>query len=85
MKRFFYIILSLLFVIFIAGFFTTHDDGVKSFSDGAGMSKLKNMASFAYYNMPRHNPNLTEEQALDIAAYVTDQPRPKFGKDNEAW
>ena len=59
--------------------------GEKSFSDGAGMSNLKNMASFAYYNMPRHNPNLTEEQALDIAAYVTDQPRPKFEKDDKPW
>jgi len=59
--------------------------GEKSFNDGAGMSKLGNMASFAYYNMPRHNPILTEEQALDIAVWVTDQPRPKFEKDDKPW
>ncbi|NDP22533.1 MAG: c-type cytochrome [Paludibacter sp.] len=59
--------------------------GEKSFTDGAGMSKLGNMASFAYYNMPRHNPILTEEHAMDIAAWVTDQPRPKFEKDDKPW
>ena len=59
--------------------------GDKSFTDGAGMSKLENLASFAYYNMPRHDPDLSEEQALDIAAYVTAQPRPKFDKDNKPW
>jgi thiosulfate dehydrogenase len=59
--------------------------GNKSFTDGAGMSKLENFASFVHYNMPRHNPDLTEEQALDVAAYVTNQPRPKFNKDDKPW
>jgi cytochrome c len=59
--------------------------GDNSFTDGAGMSKLENLASFAYYNMPRHNPVLTREQALDVAAYVTAQPRPKFEKDDKPW
>jgi thiosulfate dehydrogenase len=59
--------------------------GNRSFTEGAGMSKLENLASFAYYNMPRHEPDLTEEQALDIAAYVTAQPRPKFEKDDKPW
>jgi cytochrome c len=70
---------------------TGHDEngpplwGNKSFTDGAGMSKLENLASFAYYNMPRHDPDLTKEQALDVAAYVTAQPRPKFEKDDTPW
>lgn len=59
--------------------------GNKSFTDGAGMSRLENLASFAYYNMPRHNPVLSEEQALDIAAYVSDQTRPVFEKDDKPW
>lgn len=55
--------------------------GNGSFSDGAGMSKLKTLPSFAYYNMPRHNPTLKEKEAQAIAAYVTSQPRPHF-EDN---
>jgi thiosulfate dehydrogenase len=58
--------------------------GNDSFTDGAGMSKLAVMAAFAYNNMPKGNPHLTKEQALDAAAYVTDQPRPNFTKDSEA-
>ena len=52
--------------------------GKDSFNDGAGMSHLPNLAAFAYNNMPWHIANLTEEQALDVAAYVTKQPRPHF-------
>jgi cytochrome c len=48
------------------------------------MSKLEVMAAFAYNNMPKGNPNLTKEQALDAASYVTNQPRPNFTKDSEA-
>lgn len=59
--------------------------GEHSFTDGAGMSELETLASFAYHNMPRHNPILTKEQALDVAVYVTDQPRPNFKKDDKPW
>ncbi len=59
--------------------------GSKSFTHGAGMARLENLASFVYYNMPRHEPDLTEEQAWDIAAYVTAQPRPEFEKDDKPW
>lgn len=52
--------------------------GPRSFNRGAGMSELRHFASFTYYNMPRQNPELTEEQALDVAAFVTQQPRPMF-------
>lgn len=52
--------------------------GKDSFNDGAGMSHLANLAAFAYNNMPWHVANLTKDQALDVAAYVTKQPRPHF-------
>jgi thiosulfate dehydrogenase len=59
--------------------------GNDSFTDGASMSKSEVMAAFAYNNMPKGNPNLTKEQALDAASYVTNQPRPQYAKDNNAW
>ncbi|MCB1112976.1 MAG: c-type cytochrome [Chlamydiales bacterium] len=54
--------------------------GSGSFNDGAGMNKLETFAAFVYANMPYEDPGLTEEQALDVAAFVTQQPRPKFSK-----
>lgn len=52
--------------------------GPDSFNDGAGMNKEKVFASFIYPNMPYWNPCLTEEEAIDIAGFVTKQPRPVF-------
>lgn len=52
--------------------------GPGSFNDGAGMSDIKNMAPFAYHYMPKDNAYLTKEEALDVAAYATSQPRPHF-------
>lgn len=52
--------------------------GSDSFNDGAGMHKSENLAAFAYHNMPKTNPDLTAEQALDVAAFVSTQPRPHF-------
>lgn len=53
--------------------------GPKSFNDGAGMGTMKMMAPFVYLNMPYQQAKLTEEQAMDITAYVLEQPRPHFG------
>lgn len=50
--------------------------GNDSFNDGAGMHKPATMASFAHLNMPLGNPDLSVEEALDVAEYVTAQPRP---------
>ena len=50
----------------------------KSFNDGAGMNSMKMIAPFVYLNMPYKDSKLTEEQALDVSAYVTEQPRPHF-------
>ena len=52
--------------------------GDKSYNDGAGMAKPATLAGFALLNMPRGNPDLTPEQALDVGEYVDTQPRPKF-------
>ncbi len=52
--------------------------GKYSFNDGAGMSHLQNFAAFVYRNMPYKVANLKPDQALDVAAYVTSQPRPHF-------
>ncbi len=55
--------------------------GDQSFNDGAGMNNPATFASFIYLNMPQDDPYLTEEQAIDIAEYVTKQPRPRFRQE----
>jgi len=51
--------------------------GPKSFSIGASMARQERAASFIRHNMPFDRPGtLTDQQAFDIAAYVTSMPRP---------
>ena len=62
--------------------------GSDSFNDGAGMARLITAANFLHFNMPHGvdylNPQLSSEQAWDIAAYVLSQPRPhKAGLDKD--
>lgn len=52
--------------------------GDTSFNDGAGMHKPANLAAFAHLNMPLGNPDLSVEDALDVAEYVSARPRPHF-------
>ncbi len=52
--------------------------GPHSFNDGAGMANLDMLAGFAHSSMPKGSPDLTAEQALDVAAYITAKPRPHF-------
>lgn len=52
--------------------------GPYSFNDGAGMSTMRMLAPFIYLNMPYQQAVLSEEQALDVAAYVLQQARPHF-------
>lgn len=53
--------------------------GKESFNDGAGMYRLTNMAGYVKNNMPNGatylNPQLTDEEAWDVAAFVNSQPR----------
>jgi thiosulfate dehydrogenase len=54
--------------------------GSDSFNDGAGMARLITAANFVHFNMPHGadylNPQLSPEDAWDIAAYLVSQPRP---------
>ncbi|MCD6018957.1 MAG: cytochrome c class [Bacteroidetes bacterium] len=55
--------------------------GPQSYNDGAGLYRLGSFAKFVKYNMPQgvmHNsPQLSDEEAWDVAAFVNSQPRPK--------
>jgi thiosulfate dehydrogenase len=59
--------------------------GAKSFNIGAGMARLDTAAAFVKANMPLGQGNtLTDQEAYDVAAYFTRQPRPDFkGKDKD--
>ncbi|MCB1113420.1 MAG: c-type cytochrome [Chlamydiia bacterium] len=52
--------------------------GNGSFNDGAGMHHVDTLAAFIHANMPYNIPELSEEEALNVAAYIHDQPRPHF-------
>lgn len=50
--------------------------GKHSFNTSAGMNNLETLASFIYHNMPLDDPHLQVSEALDIAAFIKEQPRP---------
>lgn len=50
--------------------------GEHSFNSSAGMDNPETFASFIYHNMPYDDTNLLVDEAVDIAAFVTSQPRP---------
>ena len=54
--------------------------GAHSYNVGAGMYQLSRLAGFAKNNMPfgvtHRAPQLTDEQAWDVAAFVDSRPRP---------
>ena len=53
--------------------------GPKSFNTGAGMARVSVAAAFVQAKMPLGNAGtLTDQDAYDIAAYFTTQPRPHF-------
>ena len=61
--------------------------GKHSYNDGAGMYRLSNFAGFVKNNMPfgatYESPQLTDEEAWDVAAYVNSQPRPHKDQHND--
>jgi thiosulfate dehydrogenase len=62
--------------------------GADSFNDGAGMARLIAAANFIHFNMPHGadylHPQLTSEDAWDVAAHLVSQPRPhKEGLDRD--
>lgn len=52
--------------------------GPHSFNESAGMNRLSTLSAFVYHNMPFQEPNLTVEEALDVAAFIKKQPKPKL-------
>jgi thiosulfate dehydrogenase len=57
--------------------------GKSSFSIGASMARQERAASFIRHNMPFDRPGiLSDQQAYDVAAYITSMPRPDLpGKE----
>jgi thiosulfate dehydrogenase len=54
--------------------------GKNSYNDGAGLYRVSNFAKYAKYNMPlgvNHSfPQLSDEEAWDVAAFVNSKSRP---------
>ena len=61
--------------------------GDHSYNDGAGMHRIANFAGFVKNNMPfgvtYKNPQLTNEEAWNVAAFVNSQPRPHRDQHND--
>jgi thiosulfate dehydrogenase len=55
--------------------------GENSYNEGAGLFRLSRFAGYVKANMPfgatYQNPQLSDEEAWDVAAFVNTQPRPK--------
>jgi thiosulfate dehydrogenase len=56
--------------------------GPDSFNDGAGMDRFDRAVGFIRHNMPRGidpaNPQLSLQEAWDVAAFLQGQPRPSY-------
>jgi thiosulfate dehydrogenase len=60
--------------------------GAESFNIGAGMARLNTAAAFVKHKMPLgQGGTLTDQEALDVAAYFTTQPRPGFAAASKDW
>lgn len=60
--------------------------GPDSFNIGAGMARLQTAAAFIHVAMPQTAPGtLTEQEAYDLAAYITSRPRPDFPGKEYDW
>jgi thiosulfate dehydrogenase len=55
--------------------------GDMSYNDGAGLTSNDKLAAWLKVAMPLSDPYLSDQEALDIAAYVNAQPRPEFVLD----
>lgn len=54
--------------------------GKNSYNIGAGLYRISNLAGYIKYNMPLgtnyDQPQLSDEEAWDVAAFINSQPRP---------
>ncbi|MGB7212434.1 MAG: c-type cytochrome [Gemmatimonadales bacterium] len=60
--------------------------GDGSFSNGAGMARPRTAAAFIQANMPFNAPGtLSDQQALDVATYISEQRRPDLPQKLDDW
>ncbi len=63
--------------------------GPNSYNEAAGLFRLSRFAGYVKDNMPlgasHDNPQLTNEEAWDVAAFVNSQPRPKHPFLDSDW
>jgi thiosulfate dehydrogenase len=52
--------------------------GDRSYNDGAGLANVKKLASWLKVSMPLDETDLTDQEALDVAAFVNGHARPHF-------
>ena len=61
--------------------------GKNSFNDGAGLYRIISFAKYVKYNMPQGTtylqPQLMDEEAWDVAAFVNSQSRPHINVPND--
>lgn len=61
--------------------------GEHSYNDAAGLYRLSNMAKYIKYNMPlgatHEAPQLSDDEAWDLAAFINSQPRPHKNTPND--
>lgn len=60
--------------------------GPESYNDGAGLARLSKLGGFVQRNMPKGaEGSLSEQEAIDIAAYILMQERPEFAEKANDW
>jgi thiosulfate dehydrogenase len=58
--------------------------GDDSFNNGAGMARVLTAARFIKARMPFGQPDLTDDEAYDVAAYINSKPRPQMSPEKLA-
>ena len=51
--------------------------GPDSFNNGAGMNRVLTASNFIKARMPLGQPDLTDDEAYDVAAYINSKERPQ--------
>jgi thiosulfate dehydrogenase len=60
--------------------------GPHSWNDGAGAARVYTLAGIIRYTMPYLNPgSLTDEEAQQVAAFITSKPRPVYPFKNREY
>ncbi|HSH25553.1 MAG TPA: c-type cytochrome [Massilibacterium sp.] len=60
--------------------------GPDSYNDGAGLARLSKLGGFIQRNMPKGaGGSLSEQEAIDVAAYILMQERPEYAGKDQDW